>query len=101
MPVVAAGADAAVSLRAGSARMSRVGIVRMSEAGSVRMSKVIRARKIVRGFEYPSLLLVLVLLRRCWHGAWAYPKYGLSACPRQGMSVVAAGVVAAASLLAV
>ena len=68
----------------GSVRMSEAGNVRMSEAGSVRMSKVIRARKIVRGFEYPSLLLVLVLLRRCWQGAWACPKYGLSACPRQG-----------------
>ena len=83
MPVVAAGADAAASLPAGSARMSSVGSVRMSEAGnvrmseagSVRMSKVIRARKIVRRFEYPSLLPVLVLLRRCWQAASACPKY--------------------------
>ena len=80
--VVASGAGAAASLLAGGVRMSKIGVVRMSEAGSVRRCCwcwcccVVagrecphvqnRVRPHVRGRECPSLLLVLLLLRRCW-----------------------------------
>ena len=80
--VVASGAGAAASLLAGGVRMSKIRVVRMSEAGSVRRCCwcwcccVVAGRECphvqnrvsphVRGRECPSLLLVLLLLRRCW-----------------------------------